>query len=345
MTRRNWLGNLGALAAMPSAAAPAPTSALPRKVIVGTMMQAFWGKHPGVAARVDELAAAVEKMAAASQQQYGRTPDLLILPETSISGEADGDAYARAVSYDGVVGRTFEKLAKTHKSYIIVATYLRESGSPRQCSNAAVLINRSGTVAGIYRKVHLVPSANGGFEGGTTPGREFPVFSCDFGKLGIQICYDMEFDNGWRELKRKGVDLVAWPTQSPQRAHPCARAMELPAYIVSSTWRSNASIFEPTGKIIAGIQKPEQHVLVQEIDLSYLILPWSGKLRNGKALRDKFGDRAGFRYYEDEDLGMFWSNDPKMSIAEMAGALGLITAEAELARVRKLYKEAGIAGY
>ncbi|MBL8215329.1 MAG: carbon-nitrogen hydrolase family protein [Bryobacterales bacterium] len=343
MTRRNWLTNLGALAAMPAAAAPSP--GLPRKVILGTMMQAFWGKHPGVAARVDELAAAVEKMAAQSQQKYGRHPDLLILPETSISGEADGDAYARAVSYEGVVGRTFEKLAKAHQTYIIVATYLREAGGSKQCSNAAVLVDRKGSVEGIYRKVHLVPSAGGGFEGGTTPGREFPVFTCDFGKLGIQICYDMEFDNGWRELQRKGAEIVAWPTQSPQRAHPCARAMELPAYIVSSTWRSNASVFEPTGKIVAGIQKPEEHVLVQEIDLSYMILPWSGKLRNGKALRDKFGDRAGFRYYEDEDLGMFWSNNPKMGIAEMARGMGLITAEAELARVRKLYQEAGIVGY
>jgi predicted amidohydrolase len=334
------MGNLAAMAAMPAGAAADP--GLPRKVIIGTMMQAFWGKHPGVAARVDELAAAVEKMAAEARRKYGRGPDLVILPETSISGEADGDAYARAVAYEGVVGRTFSRLAKDHKTYIIVATYLREAA--RQCSNAAVLIGRSGDVEGIYRKVHLVPSAGGGFESGTTPGREFPVFACDFGKLGIQICYDMEFDAGWQALQRKGAELVAWPTQSPQRAQPCARAMAQRCYIVSSTWRNNASLFEPTGKILAGIQAPGQ-VLVEEIDLSYMILPWSGKLRNGQALRDKYGDRAGYRYYEDEDLGMFWSNDPRMGIAEMARGLGLLTAEEELARVRKLYQAAGVVGY
>jgi len=37
-----------------------------------------------------------------------------------------------------------------------------------------------------------------------------------FGRVGIQICYDMEFDRGWDELSRQGCDLVAWPTQSPQ---------------------------------------------------------------------------------------------------------------------------------
>ncbi len=53
-------------------------------------------------------------------------------------------------------------------------------------------------------------------EGGTTPGKNLPVFDCDFGKLAIQICYDMEFDRGWQELARQGAELIAWPTQSPR---------------------------------------------------------------------------------------------------------------------------------
>lgn len=338
MTRRTWLGGMGAMAAMPAGAAGV---GLPRKVVVGTMMQAFWGKHPGVAARVEELAGAVERMGAEARRKYGRGLDLAILPETSISGEADGDAWARGVEWEGLVGKRFAGVAKAEKSYVVVATYLREEG--KRCSNAAVLVGRAGSVEGIYRKVHLVPQGNG-FEGGSTPGREFPVFGCDFGKLGIQICYDMEFDGGWRELKKKGAELVAWPTQSPQRAQPCARAMEMGCFVVSSTWRNNASVFEPTGKIVASVEGKDG-VLVEEIDLSYLILPWSGKLRNGRALRDRYGDRVGFRYYEDEDLGIFWSNDGKVGIGAMAAEMGLITAEAELERVRGVYKKAGVVGY
>ena len=40
---------------------------------------------------------------------------------------------------------------------------------------------------------------------GATPGDALPVFDCDFGKLGLQICYDMEFEDGWTELARKGA--------------------------------------------------------------------------------------------------------------------------------------------
>ena len=145
-------------------------------------------------------------------------------------------------------------------------------------------------------------------EGGMTPGRETPVFVCDFGKIGVQICFDMEFDQGWEELARQGAELVVWPTQSPQTTHPAARALKHRYYIVSSTWRNNATSLKPTGKMVAQI-KPPQRVLVEEIDLSYLILPWSRQLRNGQALKEKFGDKVGFRYYKDEDCGFFWSND------------------------------------
>lgn len=48
-------------------------------------------------------------------------------------------------------------------------------------------------------------------EGGILPGKEAPVFECDFGKIGIQICFDMEFDYGWKEMAKKGVEIVFWP--------------------------------------------------------------------------------------------------------------------------------------
>ena len=108
--------------------------------------------------------------------------------------------------WEGLVARTFERLAREHRCYTVVATYLREDA--KRCSSATGSVDRSGKVAGIYRKVHLVPSA-GGFEGGTTPGREFPVFECDFGKLGIQICHDMAFAGGWRELARQADEVAA----------------------------------------------------------------------------------------------------------------------------------------
>ena len=57
------------------------------------------------------------------------------------------------------------------------------------------------------------------------------------------------------------------------------------------------------------------------------------------------GDKVGFRYYEDEDCGIFWSNDPSLPVSEMAKSAGVPEIEASLERVRGIYRGAGVIGY
>jgi predicted amidohydrolase len=317
----------------------------PRKVIVGTAMQALWGEYPGLENRLEQLSGMIDRMAAESEKRYGRGLDVAVLPEFAVTGEASADIVASSVAFDGPVREVFARRAREHRCYIVVPMYLLEDKDKRLCSNAAILIGRKGEVVGIYRKVHLaVADGSDSLEAGATPGKEVPVFECDFGKLGIQICFDIRFDYGWNELARKGAELVVWPTQSPETSRPAFRAAQNRYYVVSSTWRNNASFFEPTGKIIAQIKPPEQ-ILVQQLDLSYAILPWSSKLKNGAALKEKYGDKVGFHYYEDEDEGIFWSNDSRVMAGQMVRSLGLSQQEQELKRIRKLYHNAGVPSY
>ena len=314
----------------------------PRKVIVGTAMRAFWGQYPPLQQRLDELAALVDRMADDARKRYGRGVDLAILPEIAVTGELRGDLVAGSVPLAGPLQETFAREARRQHCYIVVPTYLLEDREKKLCSNASILFGRSGEVMGTYRKLHpAVAAGSDSMEGGVMPGKAAPVFQCDFGRLGMQICFDMEFDSGWKELARQGAELVAWPTQSPQTSQPGFRASRYGYYVVSSTWRHNASVFEPTGKIAAQIKAPEE-TLVYELDLSYAILPWSSRLKNGKALESKYGDKAGFHYYEDEDRGIFWSNDPQVTIGQMYRSLGLTEIGAEHRRIRKLYEQAGV---
>jgi predicted amidohydrolase len=297
---------------------PSKAGTAPRKVVVGTAIFGPYGNYPGLDDRLKVLAGLIDDMARKAAANYpAHGLDLAILPETTVTSTA-GPASSRAIRLEGPVRETFSSLARKHKTYIIAPMDLAEQGPlGTTYSNAAVLFDREGSVAGIYRKVHPVAGVGSDeLERGIKPGREYPVFDCDFGKLGIQICFDIRYDYGWNELARKGAELVVWPTQSPETSLPAFRAMQGRYYVVSSTWRNNASFFEPTGKIIAQIKAPEQ-ILVQQLDLSYAILPWSSKLKNGAALRDKYGDKVGFHYYEDEDEGIFWSDDPHVMVVEM----------------------------
>jgi predicted amidohydrolase len=334
---------LAAQLAVGATEAPSTANRPPRKVIVGTVVQGFWGEYPGLEKRLEQLSGIIDRMAEQAQAQYGRGLDVAILPEVAVTGDK-GDLTEVSVPFEGMVKDAFAREARARHCYIVVPLYLLDNKERKLGANVAVLVGRQGEVVGIYRKLHLaVHVGTDSLEGGMTPGKEVPVFDCDFGKLGIQICFDMEYDYGWEELARQGAELVAWPTQSPQTAQPAFRAMRHRYYVVSSTWRNNASVFEPTGRITAQV-KPPQQVLAQEIDLSYAIVPWSGPLRNGAALREKYGDKVGFRYYEAEDRGIFWSNDPALPIGQMLRSIGVSEEENELRRIEQLYHKLGVPG-
>jgi predicted amidohydrolase len=208
-------------------------------------------------------------------------------------------------------------------------------------SNTAVLFDREGGVAGIYRKVHPVAGLHSDvLEGGITPGRKYEVFDCDFGRLGIQICWDLSYEDGWRALAEQGAEIVALVSESPQLTRPSYYAAKGGYWVISSTPRNNASIFNPAGMIEAQILDGGAKVLVDEIDLAFLVLPWTGELDEGRAFSRAFGDRVGFHYYASEDRGVFWSNDPEMSISQMAVKLGLVEVDWHVERTRRLQNRA-----
>ncbi len=318
----------------------------PRKVIVGTTLTHWYSDYPGLDQRIQQIRHLVAEMSESSKQKFGRSHDLALFTEYAITAGKPGSAAEAAVSLQNDVLPACADIAREYKCYLVLGGIFNDHPALAGCTNEAVVIGRDGELIGRYVKVHPVPDDHQSegtvtFEGGVKPGIDFAVFDLEFGRIGVQICYDVEYPEGWRSLANQGVELVLYPTQSPQLTRTAMYAAIHEYWVVSSSFRHNASFFEPgTGLVAAQIKEPQQS-LVHELDLSYLILPWSSQLRNGEAFRDKFDDRVGFRYSESEDRGVFWSNDPATTIGQMAESLGLLDqASKQQARARRTQDEA-----
>ncbi len=311
----------------------------PRKVLVGTLIcgQAIFSEP--LEQRLQAMDRLVAKAAAQAKDNYpGKNLDLVVLPEFFLA--RPGDSLAQQAVRLGDVQSRIAACAARHGCYLIVPLLLQETEPAPRFSNVALMVDRAGRVMGMYRKVHPVaPQGSDVIENGTTPGRDFPVFDCDFGRVGIQICFDMLYADGWQALADQGAEIVALPSASPETIRPAFYAMQHHYYVVSATPRDHAAFFSPLGLIEAQVTT-EGAVLVHQIDLSYALLHWEAILEEGEALQRKYGDRIGFHWYHSEDKGIFWSNDPKITVGQMIRSLGLTETDANVERIRRLQDKA-----
>jgi len=298
-----------------------------RKIVVASAVHGMWGEYPGLPRRLKELAGIVEEMARKAAGRFGGAGlDLAVLPEFALTGSSRRPLSQAALRLGDEVLKPLGAISRRHGCYLVAPLHLVEGARRVRYFNAALLLDRRGGLAGIYRYVH--PSAWELAGSGISPGEGFPAFDCDFGRIGIQFCGEVRHADGWRALRRKGAELIAFPTQPGYPSQVAARAMANRLYVLSSPWRGKAALHDPLGQLIAQAT-PEEKVLVERIDLSYAVLGWQPELAGGKAFDRAYGPRAGYRYYEEEDWGIFWSNDPKTPVAEMVRRLGLRTLDAE----------------
>ncbi len=311
----------------------------PRKVLLGTFLAGYQIFDKPLENRFRKMDEVVDDIADRSASEYpGKPLDMVVFPEYFVA--RPGKSLAEKTVQMGEVLPRIAACASRHHCYLVVPMLLREEGTPVRYSNAAVLVDRQGALVGMYRKVHPVANHDTEvLEDGLTPGRDFPVFNCDFGTVGIQICFDMLYSDGWDALARQGAEIVALPSASAETTRPCMYALQHEYYIVSASPRNHAAVISPLGLIEDQVTE-EGAILVHEIDLSFAEVHWDEALEGGAVLTRKYGDNVGYHYYLPEDKGIFWSNDPKMTIGQMISSVGLETSDENVERLRLIQDRA-----
>jgi N-carbamoylputrescine amidase len=113
---------------------------------------------------------------------------------------------------DGPTIQVMQAKAKEHGMVLVVPVYEEEMTGVYY--NTAAVIDADGSYLGKYRKNHIPHAAPGFWEKFYfKPGNlGYPVFDTAVGKVGVYICYDRHFPEGWRELGLAGAELVFNPS-------------------------------------------------------------------------------------------------------------------------------------
>jgi predicted amidohydrolase len=143
--------------------------------------------------------------------------DLVVLPELITSGymfRSAQEAAELAIAPDDPLFEAWA--AEASRGGAVVIGGFPERGEDGAVYNSAAVVDGDGVV-GVYRKTHLWDRERLWFSPGAAPPR---VFETAHGRIGVLVCYDLEFPEMPRRLALAGAELIAVPTNWPLVGRP-----------------------------------------------------------------------------------------------------------------------------
>mgnify|MGYP002523708713 CR=1 FL=1 len=207
----------------------------------------------------------------------------------------DVNVFDQAETIPGPSTEFYGNLAKQHG--VVIVTSLFERRSTGLYHNTAVVLEKDGTIAGKYRKMHI-PDDPGYYEKFYfTPGDlGFHPIQTSIGKLGVLVCWDQWYPEAARLMALQGAELLIYPTaigydphdtkeeqerqrmawQTVQRGHAVANG--LPVVTVNRVGSENSENSEipfwgtsfvagPQGELLYEAPTDQEVSIVVEVDM------------------------------------------------------------------------------
>ena len=125
--------------------------------------------------------------------------------------EENVDNFDLAEPIPGPSTQFYSALAKEHG--VVIVTSLFEKRAAGLYHNTAVVIEKDGTIAGKYRKMHIPDDPAYYEKFYFTPGDiGFHPIDTSVGRLGVQVCWDQWYPEGARLMAMQGAELLIYPT-------------------------------------------------------------------------------------------------------------------------------------
>lgn len=209
----------------------------------------------------------------------------------------DTQLFDQAETIPGPSTEEFGALAK--ELGVVLVLSLFERRAPGLYHNTAVVIEKDGSIAGKYRKMHIPDDPAYYEKFYFTPGDlGFEPIETSVGKLGVLVCWDQWYPEAARLMAMKGAEMLIYPTAigwessdteeekkrqldawiTVQRGHAVANG--LPVITVNRTGHEtdpsgqtggiqfwgNSFVAGPQGELLAELPNHQEEVRVVEID-------------------------------------------------------------------------------
>ena len=252
-------------------------------------------------ANTADRAANIEKLQRHIRQAAAEGAELVVLQELHnglyFCQTEDTNLFDQAEPIPGPSTELFGALAK--KLGIVLVLSLFERRAPGLYHNTAVVLERDGSIAGKYRKMHIPDDPAYYEKFYFTPGDlGFEPIDTSVGRLGVLVCWDQWYPEAARLMAMRGAEMLIYPTAigwessdteeekarqlgawvTVQRGHAVANG--LPVISVNRTGHEpdpsgqtngiqfwgNSFVAGPQGELITTLPNGEEVVRVVEVD-------------------------------------------------------------------------------
>ena len=264
---------------------------MPRELIVGLVQQACG----------DDRQANVERSIVGIREAAAGGAQLVVLQELHAGRyfcQSESTAlFDQAEPIPGPATEVFGALAR--ELGVVIVTSLFERRAPGLCHNTAVVLEKDGSIAGRYRKMHI-PDDPGYYEKFYfTPGDlGFNPIDTSVGRLGVLVCWDQWYPEAARLMALAGAELLIYPTAigydpldpddeklrqreawiTVQRGHAVANGLPLVAVNrvgfepdlkggAGALFWGDSFVAGPQGEFLARAAEEEEAVLTVAVDL------------------------------------------------------------------------------
>lgn len=253
-------------------------------------------------------------------------PDLVLLPEAF---PLAGMPLARVPDVARPVpGPIFDLLAAACRAggYNLVAGHV--TAQDGRYYNEALVLDRRGALVGAYRKNYPVEEE---IRCGIAPGKEAAAFDLDCGRIGVAVCFDLNWPALWAALAAERIDFACW-ISAYEGGFPLKNYAWTHRYpIVSSVWPYHARVTDMTGEVLASTSRWSR-VAVCDLNLDRALLHTDLQMQKIAAIQARYGDQVVVRTYTEEHLVLLENRLPDRTVQDLMAEFELVSYHDYIAR-------------